>query len=241
MPLIRSVLRAVLGAVILVFAAQVGLAVPASAHDAAESTSPAKGSTVATPPEKISITFNNSPLTLGSKVLVTDAAGNSWAEGDAEIAANVVSQRLRAGAPAGAYTVAWRVVGSDSHAIEGSFGFTAAAGAEGPTTAPATAAAPAVPGLATPQPGITGTPTPPQSAAEPFPWSLVIFAGTAAGILLALALMAKRRRAGGEGARRVANGDAGGGDAGANADGADSGEGAGAGINGAGRAYGRER
>ncbi|MDQ0823006.1 methionine-rich copper-binding protein CopC [Arthrobacter sp. V4I6] len=193
MRLIRQLLGAVLGAMILV-SALVGAAAPASAHDAAESTSPAPGATVAMPPEKVSITFNKNPLTLGSQIVVTDAAGNSWAEGNVEIVDNVASQALKPGAPAGAFTVAWRVVSSDSHPIEGSFSFTATAGASGST------AAPVVPTLTTPQPGVTGTSVPLPDAAEPFPWSLVIFVGTAVGILVTLALMAKwRLTPGGEG------------------------------------------
>jgi methionine-rich copper-binding protein CopC len=186
MRLIRQLLSALLAALILI-SAVVGSAVPASAHDAAESTSPAAGATVATPPEKVSITFNKNPLRLGSQIVVTDAAGNSWADGDVEIVDNVASQKLKQGAPAGAFTVAWRVVSSDSHPIEGSFSFTATAGASGSTPAPA------VPTLSTPQPGVTATPVPVPNAAEPFPWSLVIFVGTGVGILVALALMAKRR------------------------------------------------
>lgn len=186
MRLIRQLPSAVLGAMILV-SALVGSAVPASAHDAAESTSPAPGSTVATPPDKVSITFNKNPLTLGSQIVVTDAAGNSWADGAVEIVDNVASQKLKPGAPAGAFTVAWRVVSSDSHPIEGTFSFTATAGASGSTPAAA------VPTLTTPEPGVTASATPLVNAAEPFPWSLVIFVGTAVGILVALALTAKRR------------------------------------------------
>jgi hypothetical protein len=192
MRLIRQLLSGVLAAMILV-SALFWAAVPASAHDVAESSSPAAGATVATPPEKVSITFNRNPLALGSQVLVSDAAGNSWAEGNVEIVDNVASQRLRPGAPAGVFTVTWRVVSSDSHPIEGNFTFTAAAGAPGST------AAPVVPTLTTPQPGETVTPAPLSNTAEPFPWSLVIFVGTALGILVALALMARRRlTAGGE-------------------------------------------
>jgi methionine-rich copper-binding protein CopC len=186
MRLIRQLLTGVLAAMTLV-SVLFGAAVPASAHDVAESTSPASGATVAAPPEKVSITFNRNPLSLGSQILVSDAAGNSWADGSVEIVDNVASQRLRQGAPAGVFTVSWRIVSSDSHPIEGTFTFTATAGAPGST------AAPAVPTLTTPEPGVTVTPAPVPNAAEPFPWSLVIFVGTAVGILVALALMAKRR------------------------------------------------
>src|SRR5687768_16064507 len=113
---IRQLLTAVLGAV--AFAALLCVAGPASAHDAAASSSPADGATVAAPPVKVSITFNNNPMGLGSQVRVNDAAGTDWADGKVEILDNVASQKLREGAPAGKYTVLWRVVSSDSHPIE---------------------------------------------------------------------------------------------------------------------------
>ena len=143
----RQLLSAVLGA--LAFAALLFTAGPAAAHDAAESSSPADGATVAAPPEKVSVTFNKNPLGLGSQVKVSDATGADWADGKVEIVDNVASQKLREGAPAGKYTVAWRVVSSDSHPIEGTFAFTATSGAAG-----STAAVP-VPTAGTPQPGIT--------------------------------------------------------------------------------------
>ena len=188
MRLIRQFQSALLGAAILA-AALLGAVAPASAHDAAESTSPASGTTVATPPETVSVTFNKNPLALGSQILVNDAAGTNWAAGAVEIVDNVASQKLKPGAPAGAYTVLLRVVSSDSHPIEGTFTFTATAGAPGST------AVAAVPTMGTAQPGITSAPDPAGSS-EPLPWSIVIFVGTAIGILVVLGLMAKRRLAG---------------------------------------------
>ena len=134
MRFIRQLLSALLGAAIIA-AALLGAVAPASAHDAAESTSPASGATVAMPPEQVSVTFNKNPLALGSQILVNDAAGTNWSDGAVEIVDNVASQKLKAGAPAGAYTVVWRVVSSDSHPIEGSFTFTATAGTTGSTAA----------------------------------------------------------------------------------------------------------
>lgn len=186
MRLIRQLLSAMLGAAILA-AALLGAVAPASAHDAAESTSPSSGATVATPPESVSVTFNRNPLALGSQIVVSDAAGANWAAGTVEIVDNVAAQKLKAGAPAGLYTVTWRVASSDGHPIEGSFTFTATAGAAGST------AVAAVPTMGTAQPGITPAPSSPASSAEPFPWSIVIFVGTAIGILVVLGLMAKSR------------------------------------------------
>jgi methionine-rich copper-binding protein CopC len=118
-------------------AAVLGLAGPAAAHDAAESSSPAEGASVPVPPEKVSVTFSNNPLGIGSAFSIKDASGAEWADGAVQIVDNVASQKLKAGAPAGQYTVAWRVVSSDSHPIEGTFSFTAAAAAEGLLRQPA--------------------------------------------------------------------------------------------------------
>ncbi|MET3922873.1 copper resistance CopC family protein [Arthrobacter sp. UYEF20] len=195
MRLIRHLLSALLGAMILA-SALFAAAAPASAHDVAESTTPAAGATVPTPPDKVSVTFSKNPLAIGSQIAVTDAAGTNWADGAVEIVDNVASERLKPGAPAGVFTVAWRVASSDGHPIEGSFTFTATAGggsAATGATAAGSAPAAAVPTLGTPQPGLTATPAPLPDASEPFPWSIVIFVGTAVGILVVLGLMAKRR------------------------------------------------
>jgi len=187
---IRQLLSALFGALFVAAAVLFGAA-PASAHDVAESSSPAQGATVATPPEKVSITFNKDPLALGSQIQVNDAAGTNWAEGAVEIVDNVASQKLRAGAPSGEFTVVWRVVSSDSHPIEGTFKFTATAGAAGSPAASPTAGS-QVPTAGTAQPGTTPAPEPAPDGSEPFPWSLVLFAGTAVGILVALGILAKR-------------------------------------------------
>lgn len=200
----RQLLSVVLGPFVLA-AVLLGFSAPASAHDAAETSSPAQGATVATPPEQVSVTFNKQPLGLGSRFSVKDSTGTEWADGAVEIVDNVASQKLKSGAPAGPYTVSWRVVSSDSHPIEGTFGFTAAAAAGAPPSdASASAAAsggsstaPAgVPTMGTAQPGTTAAPVPAADASEPFPWSLVVFAAVALGLLVTIGIMAKRRLAG---------------------------------------------
>lgn len=186
----RQLLSALLGA--LAFVSLLLTAGPASAHDAAESSSPADGATVATAPAKVSITFNNVPLGLGSEVKVTDAGGADWADGKVEIVDNVASQKLREGAPAGKYTVVWRVVSSDSHPIEGTFAFTATAAAAGAPTGP-------VATVGTPQPGETQATAPAPDSSEPFPWSIVVFAAVALGLLVTLGVLARRRLSAGDG------------------------------------------
>lgn len=178
----------------LVLAATVlGLAGPAAAHDAAESSTPAQGASVPVPPEQVSVTFNNNPLGIGASISVKDATGTEWADGPVRIVDNAAVQKLRAGGPAGAYTVAWRVVSSDSHPIEGTFGFTAAGAAEGAARATGPTAAATVPGMGTAQPGATAEPSIPADSGEPFQWSIVIFAAAAVGLLVALAVIARRR------------------------------------------------
>ncbi|HAG60585.1 MAG TPA: copper resistance protein CopC [Arthrobacter bacterium] len=189
----RQLLSVVLGTFVLA-AALLGFSAPASAHDAAESSSPAQGATVATTPEQVSVTFSKNPLGIGAQFSVKDSTGAEWADGAVEIVDNVASQRLKAGAPAGQYTVAWRVVSSDSHPIEGTFGFTATAAGASPSDASPSSTAPAgVPTMGTAQPGTTVTPVPVPDASEPFPWSLVIFAAVAVGLLVAIGILAKRR------------------------------------------------
>ena len=128
----RSVQRtAVLlaGVLLVAFALVLGSASIASAHDELSSSTPEPDATLKTMPQAIELTFTNVPATIGSQVQVLDAAGEDWAEGEVSITDTVATQAIRAGAPAGTYTVNWRVVSSDSHPIEGTFDFTATAGA----------------------------------------------------------------------------------------------------------------
>ncbi|MEV7661647.1 copper resistance CopC family protein [Paenarthrobacter sp. NPDC089316] len=193
-PLLAAVVAALAFASALLFSAA-----PASAHDVAESTAPANGATVAEVPASVSITFNNRPLAIGSGVSVT-SGGENWADGPVEIIDSQAVQKLRPGAPAGEYTVTWRVVSSDSHPIEGTFKFTATAGS---TTAgsgsaaaspSASASSAAVPSVGTAPPG-TGSSAPAADASQPFPWSIVVIAIVAVALVIFLAVTARRKLA----------------------------------------------
>ncbi|MGT2464273.1 copper resistance CopC family protein [Sinomonas atrocyanea] len=147
-PRAHTLLR--IAAAVLALAAAVLLGAPAAqAHDVLESTDPANGATVAAVPASVVLTFDHTPIGVGTEILVKDPTGTNQADGPAKIVDNNVTQALKPGAPAGTYTVVWRVVSSDSHPIEGTFTFTARAPgsgstAPGPATgAAATAAAPA--------------------------------------------------------------------------------------------------
>ncbi|MCQ9164901.1 copper resistance CopC family protein [Arthrobacter sp. STN4] len=140
----------------------------AQAHDQLEGTSPADGSTVTAVPARIGLTFNHTPTAIGSEILVKDAAGTNWAEGPVNIVDNHVTQGVKPGAPAGKYTVEWRIVSSDSHPVEGTFSFTATGGASAPAAASGpTASAVAAEG----------------SSGPAVPWGII---GGAAGILVVI-------------------------------------------------------
>ncbi|MFJ4028878.1 copper resistance protein CopC [Paenarthrobacter sp. NPDC089989] len=195
---IRPLLAAVVAALAFASAVLFGAA-PASAHDVAESTTPANGATVAAVPASVSITFNNRPLAIGSGMTVT-AGGENWADGAVEIIDNQAVQKLRPGAPAGEYTVVWRVVSSDSHPIEGTFKFTATAGsttaASGSAGASpsASASGAVIPSAGTAAPG-TGSGESAPAASQPFPWSIVGLAVVAVGLVVFLAVTARRKLA----------------------------------------------
>ncbi|SDP84220.1 hypothetical protein SAMN04487914_1567 [Arthrobacter sp. ok909] len=118
------------GRFLLTLATAAFLMVPAAAaqaHDALETTDPPNGSVLGTVPATIGLTFNHTPIAIGSVVHVRDATGTDQADGPVAILDNHVSQAVKAGAPEGNYTVVWRVVSSDGHPIDGTFIFTAGA------------------------------------------------------------------------------------------------------------------
>lgn len=161
-----------------------GSASAASAHDVVETTSPSNGSTVASLPANITITLDNPPGALGSAIQVKDASGKDWAQGNVQVVDHVATQQLKPGGPAGKYTVLWRLVSSDSHAIEGTFGFTASSAA------------------ANGGGSLAGTPAPLQTtaaaspAAQPaagFPWGIAVTIVILVVAVGALGIFAKRR------------------------------------------------
>lgn len=160
---------------------------PASAHDVLEAVEPADGSVVAVVPATVRLTFNHTPIGLGSQVLVKDENGTNQAEGPVIIVDNRVSQAVKADAPSGRYTVVWRVVSSDSHPIEGTFTFTAGpgSGTGQPGTPPASPAPAPAPAPATKTAATTG-----------FPWGWAAGAAVLAAGLAAAGVYVRRRVSG---------------------------------------------
>jgi methionine-rich copper-binding protein CopC len=135
-PAVWPVLACLLGAMVMLAVT----AAPAAAHDALVSSAPADGARVAHAPTRIVLTFDQPALALGTAVVVTSSAGQQIQAGAPRLVDNTVTQPLQPGAPAGPYTVLWRVTSADGHPISGRFTFQATAAsterADGPSTLP---------------------------------------------------------------------------------------------------------
>ncbi len=112
------------------------VAAPAYAHDELKSSNPVDGAMVATPPAQVVLTFEEAPVALGAQVVVTGPDG-PVSSGTPRLAGDDVVADVQPQAPAGRYTVEWRVTSDDGHPVSGTFGFTAQAAAAGASSAPA--------------------------------------------------------------------------------------------------------
>jgi copper resistance protein C len=109
---------------------------PASAHNTLLASTPSAGETVPRTPEAVVLVFDDSAIAMGAQVVVTGPSGPVQT-GSPTVVDNSAQQPLAAGAPAGNYTVAWRVISADGHPITGTFQFTAreAGGGQAPQEA----------------------------------------------------------------------------------------------------------
>jgi MYXO-CTERM domain-containing protein len=166
---------------------------PAQAHDELVSTNPADKAQVQTMPDSIVLTFEEPAEKVGSQVIVRGPNGNV-ARGAPVFAKSIVTQAVQPGAPAGSYTVLWRVTSDDGHPVSGSFTFTAAAGSAAPaaSTSPgpspgtsASSTAAADPSSASQQSSGSG------SSAPRWLWLLIVLA-----LLVPVAIFVRRRPGG---------------------------------------------
>lgn len=173
-------LTAVVVALLLAFAGMLLTSGPAAAHDQVTGSDPVDGATMAQVPEEVAVTFTGNPQGIGSEVQVIDSDGTDWATGEVKIVDNQAIQPLKPGAPAGDYTVNWRVVSADAHPIEGSFTFTA-------TGESAASAGPS-------QPIEEATPAPLENVSDGgFPWGITVMIVVLVGLVVAIAVTARRR------------------------------------------------
>jgi methionine-rich copper-binding protein CopC len=158
----------------------IGAAASADAHDVLVATSPANGAQVATVPPTVTLRFDQTVLGLGTEVVVTGPSGPVQL-GKASVVDNTVTERLQPGAPAGRYTVDWRVTSVDGHPVSGTFAFTAsAAGA----------------GRAAPSSAVSGTaPTSVSTTGSSVPWFLMAASALLLALIGAGAVWSRRRSA----------------------------------------------
>jgi methionine-rich copper-binding protein CopC len=110
------------------------VAAPAAAfaHDVLERTNPADGTTVTKLPDAVVLTFSETPLALGAQVVVTGPSG-PVSSGTPTISGRDVKQAIAPTAPAGDYTVSYRITSDDGHPVTGTFSFHASVGLDGST------------------------------------------------------------------------------------------------------------
>ncbi|QOV41395.1 copper resistance protein CopC/CopD [Streptomyces ferrugineus] len=121
-------------------AALLGGAAPASAHAVQTSSDPRGDTVLNTAPKQITVTFNESVTLAEDSVRVLDPGGRPVTAGDpahADGKADTARVRLTSGLKEGTYTVSWRVISADSHAVSGGFFFSV--GAPSQTRAESTA------------------------------------------------------------------------------------------------------
>jgi methionine-rich copper-binding protein CopC len=171
---------------VVTLALAVGLALllgaaPAWAHSKLDSSSPADGASVATPPSSVSLTFNEDVQGGFTVMTLIGPDGKDYHTGNVTETDQTVTVGALPLGPAGVYQIGYRVVSADGHPVSGKTSFTlTTAGPGSPQAqAPAATAAPnGVPSAAPPDAG--GAPV--------WPWIAGAVVLVAAGVALALRL-----------------------------------------------------
>ncbi|MGE2837268.1 copper resistance CopC family protein [Mycobacterium sp. SMC-4] len=130
MSAVRFLLGGLLAAVLLI-----GAGVQAGsvwAHATLIAADPAADSEVAVAPTRVSATFNEEMQAQFAAMTVVGPDGQQWADGDPVVDGAVISVGVRAGAPAGEFTVNYRATSADGHVVSGSWSFRAAGTAIAP-------------------------------------------------------------------------------------------------------------
>jgi methionine-rich copper-binding protein CopC len=183
------VIRRALVATLVAGLAVLVCATPALAHAKLESTTPAAGASLATPPATVSLTFGE-PVTVGADpITVTGPGGVRWAVGKVSITDSTVSAPVTATGPVGAYTLAYTVISDDGDAVGGKVAFTLTTAATPTTTAAAPTPTAAV---AVATPAATTPPSPSRGGVPVWVWivaAVVVVGGIGAAV-------ARSRRAG---------------------------------------------
>ena len=106
----------------------IGVGGPAQAHDSLVSSQPAQGAVLTTLPAQFSVTMNEPLLDLGGEsggfgMVVRGPDGLYYGDGCVSIQGATLSTAAAVG-PAGASTLEWQLVSTDSHSVSGKIPFT---------------------------------------------------------------------------------------------------------------------
>ncbi len=181
------------GAFLLALSGVLLTAVPASAHTELKSSSPAEGASLAAPPRKIELTFEE-PVTLQpDPISITGPDGAKWTVGTPSVVDAVITAPVTASGPAGAYTLTYKVVSDDGDKVTAAVHFTLTAPVPSSSAAPtSSAAAPTV----TQSPSEAPKPDPASEAGNSVPawvWILVAVVVVVAAVVVALRLRRRPR------------------------------------------------
>ncbi|WP_431897909.1 copper resistance CopC family protein [Micromonospora haikouensis] len=130
-------------AALAALAVLVAPAAPAAAHNSLASATPAADARLATPPSEITVRFLQKLNPELTTVVLSDAARRVVPTGVPVVAGTRATVTVAEPLPDGTYTVAYRVVSTDGHPVQGSYRFTVAdpaATAAAPVSPPPTAA-----------------------------------------------------------------------------------------------------
>lgn len=120
----------------------VTLATPAQAHTGLVSSTPTDGELLAELPAEVTLTFTED-LGDPAYVVVTGPDGADHGDGAPVVEGAGVTQAVLETAPAGAYTLAYRVISADGHPVSGEIGFTVENGGTASSTSKTSDAVPA--------------------------------------------------------------------------------------------------
>lgn len=96
----------------------------ASAHNALIDSDPADGAALTASPTEVTLTFNDVVQNLQPLITVVGPTGGRWEGSPVSVLNNTASVPVNPLGPAGTYTVAYRIISSDGHAVEGTTTFT---------------------------------------------------------------------------------------------------------------------
>lgn len=174
-------------------------ALPAQAHDRLSSSDPTSGATLERSPKEIELTFSAEVQDVGGSVKLVDGDGGAVPVASPVTEGSTVTTAIKDELAAGEYSVRWRAVSSDGHAISGTIDFTVEKGASASSSeATSKSASP----TATESAGGTSAKDPGSDAAseteeESGPsMTMILLAAAAVAILVAAAaaLVRSRRR-----------------------------------------------